>query len=86
MPEPFRLTSTAKHRPARFDNQPATRQSLLLVDMDDLAGQLSMFQLNGQDIGCRVCGSPISGSDRFNCQSCAESEQHELADLERINK
>ena len=51
MPEPasFRLSNDPpRTKRAKFDNQPAARQALLLVDMNDLPGQASLFQLNGQ--------------------------------------
>ena len=45
--EQFRLTNPPERK--KYEPQPVepTRQALLLVDMDDLPGQASLFQLNG---------------------------------------
>ena len=49
MTETFQLKTEPAQRkvPVKFENKPAARQALLLVDMDDMPGQQSMFNLNG---------------------------------------
>ena len=48
MDEPFRLRPPEPpKKKVTFENQPVSRQALLLVDMNDLPGQQAFIQLNG---------------------------------------
>ena len=85
MNEPFRLLPPKRPK-KKFENQPVARQALLLVDTNDLPGQQSLFQLNGQPDAaklswCRLCGehyANITNSHRFFCPVCAETEERDL--------